>query len=1466
MAETLEDRTLLTAFIVMNTDDSGAGSLRDAIEQANANAGADTITFDASLAGQSIVLSTELQITDDLTVAGLGSDLLTLDGNGDSQIFQVDDGVFNNAITVEISGLTLTNGSGDRGGAIFNQETLSIIDSTLSGNTASLNGGAISNYYGDLSVQNSKLVGNMTGTPEADGYGAGIYQLQGTLAIDNSELTGNQALGLGGGVYILQSDQFLVSHSQFSSNSAHSGGAIYNNNNPLTVEQTLFTENHATGLLGGAIYTNKDSVQISQSQFIENDSVARGGGLFADSGTLTVSTSLFSGNSAETLGGGIQINRANVSVSETTFVGNEAATGGALAVQGRGSLMVSGSTFTENIAVSGGAISNNDAINITIKNSTISYNQATLGGSAFDTFVNSDVSIINSTIVGNEVASIAGAAIFRADGAGSFLLQNSIVAGNTRSQFAGNYTGSNNILQQSLEGLIDPVLSDNGGPTETHALLPGSAALDAGSNSAALTAGLTQDQRGSVFKRIYGDTVDIGAYEFQSLELEVDTTDDIDDGDISPGHLSLREAVRLANTYATADTIMFAPTLAGQTIVLNSELAITDDVTIIGLGADQLTISGNDLSRIFNVDDSRSQIQLTVQISDLTLSNGSAEKGGAIYNLENLSLLNTILSGNSAESRGAGIYSNGGFLTINNSRFQDNGTSEVTGFNYGGAIYQEGGHLDVNDSEFIGNESRLSGGAIYTVQTTGVSIVGSTFQSNISGYGGAIYNLDSPLTVDQSDFVENEASSNGGAVFNTSSGIEASDDLLNIQNSRFTQNDAGITGGAIQTTRGNLTVGTSTFTNNRADNAGGAIAHNTGNLSVFDSSFYENRVFQSGGAVYFKGAVSSDNTLTVSGSTFADNTSYGNAGAISASTANVVTIYNSTVSGNKANNTGGGIYLFGGETFTIMNSTIVGNTAKNYDGGGIYVIQTYASCENINSIIAGNTAGFSMNTQISGRYSGQKNIVGSSTSFILDPVLRDNGGPTKTHALIAGSAAINAGDSTQVIQAGIEFDQRGTGFDRIVGTAVDIGAYEVDIFHAQIDLRIVDEPTATAANGEAEDLPANLLWIDEWGSYWLEIWISTPSTTDRGILSAALQLSYDTSITTPTSIEYGQAFSINQTGDINDQTGTVENLSAESSLTDVGDDQYVLFARIRFESTEQDGIDLDLEGQSLNPQRPDFEIDQSEIRFSEGSSSNEVYGTEPYTQIWANIYDLNDDDAVNFRDLILFTSVYNSIPSETSSVYAWFADLDRNDRVNFQDLISFASNYGKSKSKQSTLNFPQHYPFLWNQFLIVDSQGTRQDTAPAPTQSAAETVLDSVVEQITPQLPPAQQQTLSEIDIKVVDLAGDTLGRAAAGTIYIDVNAAGYGWFIDATPAEHSEFSPASDLTLIALPDSEAAGLIDLRTVILHELSHLLGYDHTEDGLMQETLAPGVRYLPDWESDTDQFFGSLAENTELSPF
>ncbi|MCH9725870.1 MAG: hypothetical protein K0U86_13315 [Planctomycetes bacterium] len=125
---------------------------------------------------------------------------------------------------------------------------------------------------------------------------------------------------------------------------------------------------------------------------------------------------------------------------------------------------------------------------------------------------------------------------------------------------------------------------------------------------------------------------------------------------------------------------------------------------------------------------------------------------------------------------------------------------------------------------------------------------------------------------------------------------------------------------------------------------------------------------------------------------------------------------------------------------------------------------------------------------------------------------------------------------------------------------------------------------------------------------------------------------------------------------------------------------------------------------------------------------------------------------------------------------------------------------------------------------------------------------------------------MSGVEVKVVDLSGTTLGRAIPGTIYLDVNAAGHGWFVDSTPLDHSEFSVDSQLSLIALPESAAAGRVDLWTVILHELGHLMGYEHEAEGVMEETLAPGVRKLAEWEETSDLFFASVQEEAALLPF
>ncbi|MEM9272434.1 MAG: carbohydrate-binding protein [Cyanobacteria bacterium P01_F01_bin.143] len=227
----------MAIFTVTNNNDSGSGSLRQAIADANVAIGLDTIEFDNSLSGQEITLTSgELQITDDLNINGLGADFLTISGNSASRVFVIDDEDETNIlnrINITIDGLTITESS-DVG--IFTQENLTVTNSVIFNNA----GTGIFSSFANLTVATSIISGNtgnfaggisiiqggflrLTDSTISNNIGRGIIAGRAGYLIENSTISGNTTTGSGGGI---SGDQAVgtVINSTITNNIADSDG------------------------------------------------------------------------------------------------------------------------------------------------------------------------------------------------------------------------------------------------------------------------------------------------------------------------------------------------------------------------------------------------------------------------------------------------------------------------------------------------------------------------------------------------------------------------------------------------------------------------------------------------------------------------------------------------------------------------------------------------------------------------------------------------------------------------------------------------------------------------------------------------------------------------------------------------------------------------------------------------------------------------------------------------------------------------------------------------------------------------------------------------------------------------------------------------------------------------------------------------------------------------------------------
>lgn len=553
---------------------------------------------------------------------------------------------------------------------------------------------------------------------------------------------------------------------------------------------------------------------------------------------------------------------------------------------------------------------------------------------------------------------------------------------------------------------------------------------------------------------------------------------------VSTGH-ELEIAVSLANlqsgSYSGTNTIELQ-----DTVYVTSALDITSTLVIDGIKANAIVGDASLEDSIFVVADGG---DLTLEKTVVT--GGAGDNGGAIYNQGTVTLYLSTLYDNTATSDGGAIHNSGKLYVTESS------VSENTAGDDGGGIFNNGGTVTISDGYFESNSAGGGGGGIYSTSGT-LSIADNTIFlfNSASGQGGAIYNLNGAATISDSIVSFNTASSGGGIKHADS----VEDATVTISNSTVSGNSAaddggglhvgGAAGGSFAIAYATVTVTDSTVSDNSADNGGGVHVDWGGTATISDSTVSGNSAAGGGGLYLRHGTqgyalfVIKDDDYSLPGgratikySTFSGNTASGGGGGVHASRYTTVNITNSTLSGNSAGDYGGALKTSGsGDTdrahVTCSNCTITGNSADK-QGGGIYM-HKYADLTLSNTIVSGNhatkgddnlrTHSDSSNINLDSNnlfgYSGTSGVGGSASpgstdivpsvalDNILSTTLADNGGSTKTHALVSGSPAINAAGTSCPAP---DLDQRGYGRPASGNTVCDIGALEYGATSATAD-------------------------------------------------------------------------------------------------------------------------------------------------------------------------------------------------------------------------------------------------------------------------------------------------------------------------------------------------------------------------------------------------------------------------------
>jgi CSLREA domain-containing protein len=1009
--------------------------------------GLGAITFGPGVTG-TITLNSGLKISGNMSIAGPGPNLLTVSGNSTFPILYVNGGV-----TAAISGLTVTKGYGvysinADGGGIINKGTLTLSNSTISGNSGgnSGSGAGIANS-GALTVINSTFSGNIT----AAGFGGGIMNFN-TLTVSNSTFSGNSAL------------------------SGYDGGGIHNDGT-LTVSNSTFSGNIG-GLLGG------------------------GGGI-GNSGTMTLNNSIVSGNSNGNVtgsynSGGVNLVGGTSGLSALGWYGGPTQTMVPLsgsAALGAGSFL-SGELATDQRGASRpsttGAAIDIGAVQVTGNGPMIGSVTPNLGPLAGGTSV---------AITGTGFAA-ATAVDFGATAATNFSVHSAIsITATAPAEISGTVDigvtagGKTSAASASDQYTFETVpavtaISPTSGPaaggtsvTIAGANFTGATAVDFGAiaatsftviNPTTITA-TSPAGAGTVDVTVTtpaGTSSTSAADQFTYQAAPTVTAVSPSDGATTGG-----ASITITGTHFTGATAVEFGATPATSFTINSATSITAtspagtgtvDITVTATGGTSATSAADQFTYVVPLATALSTTTPSVNYAygepptiSVTLAPPSATgivpgnitatldttipltvTAGTGINTFNITVPTTVAVGTHSIAvafTGTGEYTASTLsppisltvtapsLVVNNTGDGGSGASDCPA----NPTTSGAGNCTLRDA--IAAAAAIQGGSI-------------TFDPAVFGTAQTI-TLNSSLTISG-----NMSITGPGANLLAVSGNSAFP-VFEV-NKGVTASISGVT----------VTKGYGVY----SISADGGGIFNWGTLTVSNCTISGN----SGGNTGSGGGIASYGTLTVINSTISGNSTTAYGGGIFNAYA-TLTVINSTFSGNTAGAEGGAIH--NDATLAVSNSTFSGNTGGFVGGGGIGNPGTLTLK---NSIVAGNSGG-----DVKGTYSsGGVNLVGGTPGL---SALGNYGGPTQTLLPLPGSAAICAGSASTAAGAGITSDQRGVTMNLTTANAAaytGVGGYcpagSIDIGAVQTDYALsfspsTGNPAAQQAYGVA--FPATVL-------------------------------------------------------------------------------------------------------------------------------------------------------------------------------------------------------------------------------------------------------------------------------------------------------------------------------------------------------------------------------------------------------